>query len=286
MKLTWRTLSVAFLSLFLATAPTWAQSAQEELIFATTTSVQDTGLLDVIVPIFEKQSGYHVKAVAVGTGQSLAMASKGEADVVLAHAPDTEKKYVADGVLTNRRLMMHNWFLLAGPATDPVQVKGVTKAVEALKKVADAKATFVSRGDDSGTHKLEKKLWEHAGIKPAGAWYLEAGQGMGKTLGIAGEKQGYVISDRATYLAFQKTVGLTALVEGDPLFLNVYHVMEVNAEKFPKVNAQGGKAFADFLLSATVQDLLKTFGKEKFGESLFTPDAGRTEDAVMQQVQQ
>jgi tungstate transport system substrate-binding protein len=142
----------------------------------------------------------------------------------------------------------------------------------------------VSRGDDSGTHKLEKKLWEQAGIKPAGAWYLEAGQGMGKTLGIAGEKQGYVISDRATYLSFQKTVGLTALVEGDPLFLNVYHVMEVNAEKFPKVNVKGGKAFADFLLSATIQDLLKTFGKEKFGESLFTPDAGKTEAEVIQQV--
>lgn len=279
----WRTVGVLFLSIFLATASGWAQ---EELIFATTTSVQDTGLLDVIVPIFEKQSGYHVKAVAVGTGQALAMAGKGEADVVLAHAPDTEKKYVADGVLTDRRLMMHNWFLLAGPTADPVKIKSAAKAVDALKKIADAKATFVSRGDDSGTHKLEKKLWEQAGIKPAGEWYLEAGQGMGKTLGIAGEKQGYVISDRATYLAFQKTVGLAVLVEGDPSFLNVYHVMEVNAEKFPKVNAKGGKAFADFLLSSTVQDILQTFGKEKFGEPLFNPDAGKTEDAVIRAAKQ
>jgi tungstate transport system substrate-binding protein len=236
----------------------------------------------VIVPIFEKQSGVHVKAVAVGTGQALAMAAKGEADVVLAHAPDAEKKYVTDGVLTNRRLVMHNWFLLAGPPADPVKIKGVGNAVDALKKIADAKAIFVSRGDDSGTHKLEKKLWEQAGVKPAGEWYLEAGQGMGKTLGIAGEKQGYVLSDRATYLAFQKTTGLIALLEGDPAFLNVYHVMEVNAEKFPKVNAKGGKAFADFLLSAPVQDLLKTFGKEKFGEALFNPDAGKTEEAVTQ----
>jgi tungstate transport system substrate-binding protein len=263
-----------------------AACAQEEIIFATTTSVQDTGLLDVLVPIFEKQSGAHVKAVAVGTGQALAMAAKGEADVVLAHAPDAEKKYVTDGALTNRRLVMHNWFLLAGPTADPAKIKGTAKAIDALKKIADAKAVFVSRGDDSGTHKLEKKLWEQAGVKPAGEWYLEAGQGMGKTLGIAGEKQGYVLSDRATHLAFQKITGLAALLEGDPALLTVYHVMEVNTEKFPKVNGKGGKAFADFLLSATVQDILKTFGKEKFGEPLFNPDAGKTEEAVIQQARQ
>jgi tungstate transport system substrate-binding protein len=259
-----------------------AAPAQPEVIFATTTSVQDTGLLDVIVPLFEKSSGYRVKAIAVGTGQALAMAARGEADVVLAHAPDTEKKYVADGTLTNRRLMMHNWFLLAGPPADPVKIKGAAKAADALKKIAEAQATFVSRGDDSGTHKLEMKLWEKAEIKPSGDWYLQAGQGMGKTLGIAGEKQAYVITDRATYLSFQKTTGLAVLVEGDPAFLNIYHVMEVNTEKFPKVNTAGGKAFADFLLSATVQDTLKTFGKEKFGEALFTPDAGKTVETVLQ----
>src|SRR5262245_47122014 len=257
--------------------------AQQDIILATTTSVQDTGLLDVIVPVFEKQSGYHLKAIAVGTGQALAMAGKGEADVVLAHAPDAEKKYIADGTLVNRRLMMHNWFLLAGPAADPAKVKGAANAIAALKKIAEAKVTFVSRGDDSGTHKLEKKLWEQAGIKPVGEWYLEAGQGMGRTLSIAGEKQAYVISDRATYLAFQKTTSLAVLLEGDPLFLNVYHVMEVNPEKFPKVNAKGGKAFADFLLSAAVQDTLKTFGVDKFGEALFHPDAGKTEEALLQQ---
>ena len=258
--------------------------SQPEVIFATTTSVQDTGLLDVIVPMFEKTSGYRVKAIAVGTGQALAMAARGEADVVLAHAPDTEKKYITDGSLTNRRLMMHNWFLLAGPPSDPVKIKGTTKAIDALKKIAEAKATFVSRGDDSGTHKLEMKLWEKVGLKPSGEWYLQAGQGMGKTLGIAGEKQAYVISDRATYLAFQKTTGLVVLVEGDPAFLNIYHVMEVNTEKFPKVNAAGGKAFADFLLSTSVQDILKTFGKEKFGEALFSPDAGKAEEALLETV--
>jgi tungstate transport system substrate-binding protein len=252
--------------------------AQQEVIFATTTSVQDTGLLDVIVPIFEKESGYRVKAIAVGTGQAFAMGGRGEADVVLAHAPDAEKKYVAEGALINRRLVMHNTFLLAGPAADPAKIKETTKAVEAIKKIAEIKAPFVSRGDDSGTHKLEKKLWEQAGVKPAGEWYLESGQGMGRTLSIAGEKQAYVISDRATYLAFQKTTGLAVLLEGDPVFLNIYSVMEVNPEKFPKVNAKGGKAFADFLLSAKMQDTLKTFGVDKFGEPLFHPDAGRKEE--------
>jgi tungstate transport system substrate-binding protein len=262
--------------------PPTSAFAQQEIIFATTTSVQDTGLLDVIVPIFEKQSGYHVKAVAVGTGQALALAAKGEADVVLAHAPETEKKYVADSALVRRRLVMHNMFLLAGPPADPAKVKGTPKAIDALRKIAVAKAPFVSRGDDSGTHKLEKKLWEQAGIKPAGEWYLEAGQGMGRTLSIAGEKHAYVISDRATYLAFQKTTGLAVLVEGDPVFLNIYHVMEVNSEKFPKVNTKGGTAFADFLLSAAVQEMLKTFGVDKFGEPLFHPDAGKTEEALLQ----
>ena len=178
---------------------------------------------------------------------------------------------------------MHNWFLLAGPVADPAKVKGTTKAVEACKKIAEAKATFVSRGDDSGTHKLEKKLWGLAGIKPAGDWCIETGQGMGRTLSIAGEKHGYVLSDRATYLAFQKTTGLAVMVEGDPVFLNVYHVMEVNPEKFPKINAKDGKAFADFLLSPTVQALLKTFGVDKYGEPLFHPDAGKTEDDIVRQ---
>jgi tungstate transport system substrate-binding protein len=277
----WRIVGALVCSVLLWTI---SAHAQEELVFATTTSVQDTGLLDVIVPVFEKQHGYHVKAVAVGTGQALAMAGRGEADVVLAHAPDAEKKYVDEGALIHRRLMMHNWFLLAGPAADPAKIKGTTKAIDALKKIAEVKATFVSRGDDSGTHKLEKKLWEQTGLTPGGDWYLQSGQGMGKTLGIAGEKQGYVISDRATYLAFQKTTGLTILLEGDPAFLNIYHVLEVNPEKFPKVNAKGGKAFADFLLSPTVQDILKTFGRDKFGEPLFTADAGKTEATLLHQV--
>jgi tungstate transport system substrate-binding protein len=279
MKRKW---SLLFLGLFsLLFSP--LAFAQQDIIFATTTSVQDTGLLDVIIPIFEKESGYRVKPIAVGTGQALALAARGEADVVLAHAPDTEKKYVAEGSLIDRRLMMHNTFLLAGPSSDPAQMKGTTKAVEALKKIAEAQSTFVSRGDDSGTHKLEMALWQQAGITPEGAWYLQSGQGMGNTLRIASEKQGYVITDRATYLAFQKTVDLAVVLEGDPAFLNIYSVMEANPEKSPKVNVKGGKAFADFLLSATMQDTLKTFGVDKFGEPLFYPDAGKTEEALLTQ---
>lgn len=256
--------------------------AQREIILATTTSVEDSGLLATIVPMFEQEQGYRVKAIAVGSGQALALAGRGEADVILAHAPEAEKKYVAEGFLINRRLVMHNTFLLAGPTTDPARVKGTVKASDALRKIAQAKAPFVSRGDNSGTHTLEKKLWEQAGITPAGAWYLESGQGMGRTLSIAGEKLAYVISDRATYLAFRKTTGLAVLLEGDPSFLNLYHVMEVNPQKFPGVNAQGGKAFADFLLSAPVQDILKTFGVDTFGEALFSPDAGRSEEDLLQ----
>lgn len=256
-------------------------AAQPEVIFATTTSVQDTGLLDVIIPLFEKQSGYRVKPLAVGTGQALAMAARGEADVVLAHAPAAEKKYVADGSLMYRRLVMYNTFLLAGPASDPAHVKGARKAVAALQQIAAAKATFVSRGDDSGTHQLEMKLWRQAGITPAGAWYLQSGQGMGNTLRIADEKQGYVITDRATYLAFQHTTGLAVVLDDDPLFLNLYHVMEVNPAKLSQVNARGGKALADFLVSTRVQDILKTFGQERFGEPLFRPAAGQTEATLL-----
>lgn len=254
---------------------------QQEIVFATTTSVWDTDLLNIIVPVFERESGYQVKAVAVGTGQALALARKSEADVVLAHAPDTEKKYIADGTLVRRRLVMHNSFVLAGPATDPAKIKGTVKAVDALKKIAAAKATFVSRGDDSGTHQLEKRLWEQVGIEPIGEWYLESSLGMGSTLKLAGEQQAYIIADRATYLACLKTTDLVVLVEDAQVFLNIYHVLEVNPEKFPKVH-RGGKALADFLLSATVQDMLKMFGVDKFGEPLFYPDAGRTEVDLLQ----
>ncbi len=255
----------------------WAGQA---VILSTTTSTQDSGLLDVLVPIFEKKAGATVKVISVGTGQALALAGKGEADVALVHAPDSEKKYVADGLLVNRRLVMHNDFLLIGPANDPAKIRGMKSAVEAMKRIAEAKATFVSRGDNSGTHQLEKKLWQEAKASPGGAWYLSAGQGMGAALGIASEKRGYVLTDRATLLAFKKRVQLDPLVERDRILLNIYSVMEPNAAKFPRVNAAGGKAFADFMVSKETQEVIRTFGVEKFGEPLFFPDAGKKEEAL------
>ena len=255
-------------------------AAGQSVILSTTTSTQDSGLLDVLVPLFEKKTGYTVKTISVGTGQALALGAKGEADVCLVHAPDSEKKHVADGLLLNRRLVMHNDLIIVGPAEDPGKIKGLASTVDALKRIAEAKATFVSRGDNSGTHQLEKKLWAEAKIQPSGAWYLEAGQGMGATLGIASEKRAYAVTDRGTFLAFQKRVQLVNLVEKDRILLNIYSVLEANATKFPRVNAAGGKAFADFMVSKEVQDIVRTFGVEKFGEPLFFPDAGKREDAL------
>ncbi len=254
-----------------------AKPAKPEVILATTTSTQDSGLLDVIIPAFEKKTGYKIKTISVGTGQALAMGEKGEADVLLVHAPDAEKKVVTSGSAINRRLVMHNDFVLVGPSEDPAKIKG--KAVmDSLKAISTANAPFISRGDDSGTHKLELNLWKAAAIKPQGnTWYQEAGAGMGQTLKIADEKKGYTIADRATYLAQAKNISAKILVEGDAKLLNIYHVMEVNPEKFNKVNKEGAKAFADFLLSSEGQGLIAAFGKDKYGQALFTADGGKTE---------
>ena len=259
----------------LAAAP--AQAQRSAVILATTTSTQDSGLLDVLVPLFEKKTGYTVKTIAVGTGQALTLGDRGEADVVLVHAPKLELEYLAKGNLINRRLVMHNDFILVGPPEDPAGIKGLKKAAEAFKKIADRKSKFVSRGDNSGTHNKEKALWKAAGITPKGGWYIESGQGMGATLTIAFEKGAYTLTDRATYLAFKKRIRLAILLEGDAPLLNIYHVLEVNPARYPKVNAAGGKAFADFMVSAEAQAVIKSFGVEKYGEPLFFPDAGKPE---------
>jgi tungstate transport system substrate-binding protein len=254
--------------------------AGQAVILSTTTSTQDSGLLDVLVPLFQKKTGYTVKTISVGTGQALALGAKGEADVCLVHAPDSEKKYVADGLLGNRRLVMHNDFLIVGPVGDPAKIQGMASAVEAMRRLAEAKAIFVSRGDNSGTHQLEKKLWHEAKVEPAGTWHLQAGQGMGATLGIASEKHGYTVTDRATFLAFKKRVQLVPLVERDRILLNIYSVLEPNPAKFPRLNAAGGKAFADFMLSKEIQEVIRTYGVDKFGEPLFFPDAGKREESL------
>lgn len=254
--------------------------AGQAVILSTTTSTQDSGLLDVLAPLFEKRTGYAVKTISVGTGQALALAARGEADVCLVHAPDSERKYVADGLLLNRRLVMHNDFLIVGPAGDPAGIRGMASAVEAVRRLAEAKTLFVSRGDNSGTHQLEKKLWQEANVEPAGAWYLQAGQGMGATVVIASEKQAYTLTDRATYLAFRKRLQLVSLVEKDRVLLNIYSVLEPNPSRLSRINAAAGKAFADFLVSKEAQDIIRTFGVEQFGEPLFFPDAGKREDAL------
>jgi tungstate transport system substrate-binding protein len=253
--------------------------AVRTLILSTTTSTQDSGLLDVLIPMFEQATGYSVKTISVGTGHALALAARGEADVTLAHAPALEKKYVEDGKMLHRRLVMYNDFVVVGPAEDPAQIKG-RKAADALPRIAQAQARFVSRGDKSGTHLLEQALWKAAGVEPRGAWYIESGQGMGQTLLVANERHAYTLTDRGTYLAFQKRLDLPILVEKDRPLLNIYSVMEVNPANGPRVNAAAGKAFADFMLSPAVQAVIKTFGVDKFGQPLFVPIAGQREDEV------
>ncbi|MGH7766945.1 MAG: substrate-binding domain-containing protein [Candidatus Binatia bacterium] len=256
----------------------WAGEAPRNVILSTTTSTQDTGLLDVLVPLFEKQTGYSVKTISVGTGQALALAAKGDADVALVHAPSLEKQYVADGKLQNRRLVMYNDFVIVGPKEDPARVASVKKAVDALRLIEKTGARFVSRGDNSGTHILEKALWKQAGVATKGGWYIESGQGMGATLGIANERNAYTLADRATYLAFTKRVTLAVLLEGDKPLLNVYSVMEVNPTAGPRINTAGGKAFADFMVAPAAQAAIKSFGLEKFGRPLFVPVAGMKEE--------
>lgn len=265
-------LGLAFLLAFLSGAGI-GTAQQGIVLLATTTSTQDSGLLDVLVPLFQKRTGYTVKTIAVGTGQSLAMGARGEADVVLAHAPDLEQKYVAEGSLRNRRPVMHNDFILVGPLADRAGIRQTAKAADAFRRVADSRARFVSRGDSSGTHHRERALWKAAGVTPEGLWYLESGQGMGATLIIASEKNAYTLTDRGTYLAFQQRLRLVILLEGDAPLLNPYHVLEVNPAQQPKVNAAGGKAFADFMVSDEAQEVIRTFGVERYGQPLFFPDA-------------
>jgi tungstate transport system substrate-binding protein len=257
-----------------------AESTGKNIILSTTTSTQDSGLLDVLVPLFEKQTGYSVKTISVGTGQALALAAKGDADVALVHAPSLEKKYVAEGTLLNRRLVMYNDFIIIGSGEDPAKIKSVKSALAALKLIEQTKAPFVSRGDNSGTHNLEKALWQQAGIQPKGTWYIESGQGMGATLTIANEKKAYTITDRGTYLALRQRITLPILLEGDKVLLNIYSVMEVNPANGPRINVAGGKAFADFMVAPETQTVIKAFGSKKFGQPLFVPIAGKREEDI------
>jgi tungstate transport system substrate-binding protein len=246
---------------------------KEAIVLATTTSVQDTGLLEVLLDRFQQDGGYLVKAIAVGTGQALQLGRQGEADILWVHSPDDEKKFIEDGYGTNRITFMHNDFVLLGPAGDPAGVKGNKNVLEAFKKIARSKALFVSRGDRSGTHKKELKIWQEIGLAPEkGSTYLEVGQGMAATLGIANEKQGYCLVDRSTYLSLKKTISLVIVFAGDDRLLNRYSLMLVNTARFPKVNGAGAKALYYFLLSKKTSVIVDNYGKDKFGQQLFFYD--------------
>lgn len=267
-----RRLSILVLLLALA-APRLHAQARASIILATTTSTQDTGLLDVLVPMFERERGIDVKVIAVGTGAALRMAGEGNADVVLVHAPAAEQKYVEAGDLSEGHLVMHNDFVLVGPADDPAGVKKETSIAGAMKAVA-ARGIFISRGDQSGTHLEELALWHDAGIDPrALARREETGQGMGATLNVADQKRAYTLTDRGTYLALRRRLQLALLFQGDASLRNIYHVYIVNPAKHPKAKAIEARQFAAFVVSPAVQRAIGAFKREEYGEPLFFPDA-------------
>jgi tungstate transport system substrate-binding protein len=253
--------------------------ANPNLILATTTSTQDSGLLDVLVPLFQDQTGFTVQTVAVGSGQAMQMGTDCNADVLLVHSPAAEKTFMDEGSGKERELVMHNDFIIVGPASDPAGIKGMS-AADAFKAIAAAEAPFVARADKSGTSTKELGIWKAAELDPATtkpAWYLETGQGMGASLTIASEKGAYTLTDRATYLANKDKLQLDILAEGEKALLNIYHVITVNPEKCAKNNYEGAVAFKDFMVSPATQEAIGQFGLEKFGQPLFTPDAGKDE---------
>ncbi len=245
-----------------------------KLVLATTTSTMDSGLLDFLVPIFEKENGCKVQVIAVGTGAAIRYGRDGNADIVMVHDPVAEEKVVKEGLFVERKYLMYNDFVIVGPPEDPAGIKGLATAAEALKKIENAQAIFVSRADQSGTHKKELRLWDAAGIAPKGSWYLEAGTGMEACLRIANEKRAYCLTDRGTYLAHQKEFELPILVEGDKELFNPYHVMLVAPARYPFVNYPLARKFSDFLMSDRGQKLIAGFGVDQFGQPLFYPAAG------------
>ena len=270
-----RRIAVALVFLLSLTACGGTEPAAEKsLILATTTSTQDSGLLDELLPAFTADTGWQVKPVAVGSGQAIELGRRGEADVLLVHSPSAEEEFVAEGTAGERRLVMHNDFVLVGPAADPAGIRDVP-AAEAMTKIAAAGVGFVSRGDESGTHAREKQLWEQNGIVPSGQWYRSTGQGMGATLTVASETSSYTLTDRATFLSQQDNLTLEVLNEGDKALLNIYHVIEMTTKAGDRVQPDGAKAFADWMVGEQAQKMIGEFGAEEFGQPLFVPDAGK-----------
>ena len=260
-----------------AGGPLWAQSApaQRDMILATTTSLYDTGLLDSIVPMFERESGYNVKVVAVGSGQALAMGRRGDADVVFVHSPAAELAFMAGGYGVRRRVVASNYFTIAGPADDPAHVREAPDAVDAFRRIAASGRPFVSRGDSSGTNARELQLWAKAGVHPGPGAYVETGQGMSATLLVANEKLAYVLTDRATLGYLRGKLDLVALRGPEPDLANIYHVIELKSAGHPRMNVAGGTAFANFVVSDEVQNLLAHFGQQRLGEPMFVPAWGK-----------
>ena len=264
-----------------ATQAARPRPANPEVIVSTTTSTVDAGLLEMLQPIFEKETGYRLTTLSQGSGAALATGARGEADVILAHSPDAELQFIKDGHGTRRELVMHNDFVVVGPAKDPAGIKSARDINDAMQRIARAGAAFISRGDNSGTHALEQRLWKNVNLTPSGnAWYQESGSGMGQTLQIASEKAAYTITDRGTYLSLTKNLSLDILREGDAALLNVYHVIQVNPSKSAKVNAEGAANFIQFLISPATQKLIGEYGKDRYGQPLFVPDYGKDESRL------
>jgi len=246
-----------------------SNSDNKEIILATTTSVQDTGLLDVLTDMFKKSTGYKIKAIAVGSGEAMAMGKRGDADVMVVHSPKDEEAFMKDGFGKSRELIMTNYFSLVGPEEDPAGCAGLNSAKEAFIKITDKKAVFVSRADNSGTHKKELSIWKSVNITPTWESYIKANNGMGVVLQIANEKRGYTLTDRGTYLAFRQKLALKEMLGQDPMLLNQYSVIVLNQAKFPKINLSGAEAWAKFLFEPGTQKIIGEYGKDKYGEPLF-----------------
>ncbi|MGR9116186.1 MAG: substrate-binding domain-containing protein [Gammaproteobacteria bacterium] len=255
---------------FLMAAPVGAENVMR---MSTTTSTENSGLLSVLNPVFEKKYDVRLDVIAVGTGKALKLAENGDVDLVFVHAPKAEEAFVAAGFGVDRKAVMHNDFVLIGTKSDPAGIKGSDSAIEAFRRISRGAAAFISRGDDSGTDKKEKALWRVAGIIPEGSWYISTGQGMGAVLQIADEKQAYTLTDRGTYIAYQEKIELEILFEGDEALFNPYHVIAVNPQRYPEVKYNLAKKYIEFVTSAEGQSIIAGF--KKAGQQLFYPDAVR-----------
>ncbi len=267
-----RFLSVGVLSCLAASAP----AQQRDLILATTTSVRDAGLLEYLLPTFERESARAVKVIAVGSGQAMELGRRGEADILIVHDPRSEIGFMEQGFGVERLALAHNEFAIVGPPADPAGINGVPSAVAAFQAIAQTRPKFVSRGDRSGTQAKELLLWQLAGVSPnakTDSWYIESGQGMGATLQVANELSAYTLTDISTYLTHASPLELKILVQGDTLLYNQYHIILINPQKFPWVDVPGAKALRDFLISPKAQAAIAAYKREEFGRSIFVPDA-------------